>query len=85
MNLYKLSVVLGNSTIERGVWADDMIILDGCYMFRNKGDNQYDLVSSFPVNRTFITSIETEEQVEERKKAREENLAALVSDRYPKK
>jgi hypothetical protein len=85
MNLYKLSVVLGNSTIDRGVWADDMIISDGCYMFRNKGENQYDLVSSFPVNLTFITSIETEEQVEERKKAREENLAALVSDRYPKK
>lgn len=85
MNLYKISIVLSSSTIERGVWADDMIISEGCYMFRNKGDNQYDLVASYPINRTFITSIETEEQVEERKKAREEHLTSLVSDRYPKK
>ena len=85
MNLYKLSVILQDSTIERGVWADDMIITDGCYMFRNMGDNQYDTVAYYPVDRTFIYSIETEEQVEERKKAKEESLSAILSSRYPKK
>ena len=65
MNLYKLSVILQDSTIERGVWADDMIISERCYMFRNMGDNQYDIVASYPVDRTFIYSIETEAQVEE--------------------
>ncbi len=78
MNLYKLSVILNNSTIERGVWADDMIITDGCYTFRNMGDNQYDLVSSYPVDRTFIYSIETEAQVEERKSNQKEKEKSLT-------
>ncbi len=78
MNLYKLSVILNSNTIERGVWADDMIITDGCYMFRNMGDNQYDLVASYPIDRTFIYSVETKEQVEERKSSQQEREIKLT-------
>jgi hypothetical protein len=82
MKLYKLSVILGDSTIDRGVWADNLSIQESTFIFR---DEEQNVVSVFPVNRTFITSIETQEQVEERKRAREESLASIVSDRYPKK
>ena len=74
MNLYKLSVILNSSTIERGVWADDMIISNDCYLFR---DTKTDLIASFPVQRTFITSIETAEQVEERKKSNEQRIIEM--------
>jgi hypothetical protein len=84
MNLYKLSVILQDSTIERGVWADDMIISEGCYTFRNMGDNQYDLVASYPVERTFIYSIETKDQVEERKSTQQGREKALTNFIGPK-
>ena len=74
MNLYKLSVILDKITIERGVWADDMIISNDCYLFR---DTKTDLIASFPVQRTFITSIETAEQVEERKKSNEQRIIEM--------
>jgi hypothetical protein len=79
MNLYKLSVILQDSTIERGVWADDMIVSEGCYTFRNMGDNQYDMVAYYPVDRTFIYSIETEAQVEERKSNQKEKERSLTN------
>jgi hypothetical protein len=80
--LYKLSIIVGNNTVERGVWADRMSIKEGAIVFKNLEE---EVVALFPVQYTFITSIETAEEVEERRKAKEENLAALVSDRYPKK
>jgi hypothetical protein len=80
--LYKLSVIVGNNTVERGVWADRMSIKDGAIVFENiEGET----VALFPVQYTFITSIETAEEVEERKKAREESLASLLGDKYPRK
>ena len=84
MNLYKLSVILQDSTIERGVWADDMIISERCYMFRNMGDNQYDTVAYYPVDRTFIYSIETEAQVEERKSNQKEKERSLTNHIGPR-
>lgn len=70
--LYRVSVILGNTTIERAIWADDMIITDGCYFFRNQGEGPLgmrtnDLVAAYPTNSTFITNIETQEQYERRK------------------
>lgn len=69
MKLYRLSVIVGNTTIERGVWAEDMIIVDECYYFRNyiKQHNEYELVQSYPAQLTFITSIETKEEYDARK------------------
>ena len=64
MKLYRLSVITGNTTIERGVWADDMIIKDGCYFFR---DEYNELLQSYPTRYTFITSIETKEDYDARK------------------
>ena len=64
MKLYRLSVITGNTTIERGVWADDMIISDGCYFFR---DQMMELLQSYPTRYTFITSIETKEDYDARK------------------
>lgn len=64
MKLYRLSVITGNTTIERGVWADDMIIKEGCYFFR---DQMMELLQSYPTRYTFITSIETKEDYDARK------------------
>jgi hypothetical protein len=64
MKLYRLSVITGNTTIERGVWADDMIVKDGCYFFR---DQMMELLQSYPTRYTFITSIETKEDYDARK------------------
>jgi hypothetical protein len=64
MKLYRLSVITGNTTIERGVWANDMIIKEGCYFFR---DEYNELLQSYPTRYTFITSIETKEDYDARK------------------
>ena len=64
MKLYRLSVITGNTTVERGVWANDMIIKEGCYFFR---DEYNELLQSYPTRYTFITSIETKEDYDARK------------------
>ena len=64
MKLYRLSVITGNTTVERGVWANDMIIKEGCYFFR---DEYNELLQSYPSRYTFITSIETKEDYDARK------------------
>jgi hypothetical protein len=67
MKLYRLSVIVGDTTIERGVWADQLTVSDNIYFFHNNSDQVDDLVSTFPVNLTFITSIETKEEYDARK------------------
>ena len=64
MKLYRLSVIVGDTTIERGVWANDMIIKEGCYFFR---DEYNELLQSYPTRYTFITNIETKEEYDARK------------------
>ena len=64
MKLYRLSVITGNTTVERGVWANDMIIKEGCYFFR---DEYNELLQSYPTRYTFITNIETKEEYDARK------------------
>ena len=64
MKLYRLSVIVGNTTIERGVWADDMIVQDGVYYFR---DEMTELLQAYPTQFTFITNIETKEEYDDRK------------------
>ena len=64
MKLYRLSVITGNTTIERGVWANDMIIKEGCYFFR---DEYNELLQSYPTQYTFITNIETKSEYDARK------------------
>ena len=64
MKLYRLSVITGNTTIERGVWADNIIIKDGCYFFR---DEYNEVLQSYPTQFTFITNIETKDEYDARK------------------
>jgi len=64
MKLYRLSVIVGNTTIERGVWADNLDMKEGLYIFYNdKGE----AIQSYPAQLTFITSIETKEEYDTRK------------------
>jgi hypothetical protein len=64
MKLYRLSVIVGNTTIERGVWADNLDMKEGLYIFYNdKGE----AIQSYPAQLTFITSIETKEDYDTRK------------------
>ena len=64
MKLYRLSVITGNTTIERGVWADNIIIKDGCYFFR---DEYNEVLQSYPTQFTLITKIETKDEYDARK------------------
>ena len=64
MKLYRLSVIVGNTTVERGVWADNLDMKEGLYIFYNdKGE----AIQSYPAQLTFITSIETKEDYDTRK------------------
>jgi len=64
MKLYRLSVITGNTTIERGVWADNVRVVDGCYFFR---DEYNELLQSYPIQYTFITNIESKDEYDARK------------------
>ena len=64
MKLFRLSIIVGDTTIERGVWADDMIIKEGCYFFR---DEYNELLQSYPAQYTFITNIESKSEYDARK------------------
>jgi hypothetical protein len=64
MKLYRLSVIVGNTTVERGVWAYDVTVSEGCYFFR---DEYSELLQSYPTQYTFITNIETKEEYDARK------------------
>jgi hypothetical protein len=64
MKLYRLSVIVGNTTIDRGVWAESLDMKEGLYLFYN---NEYELIQSYPTQFTFITNIETKEEYDARK------------------
>ena len=64
MKLYRLSVIVGNTTIERGVWADSLDMKEGLYLFHN---DEMEVIQSYPAQLTFITSIETKEEYDARK------------------
>ena len=64
MKLYRLSVITGNTTIERGVWADSLDMREGLYLFYNE---EMEVIQSYPTQLTFITSIETKEDYDARK------------------
>jgi hypothetical protein len=64
MKLYRLSVITGNTTIERGVWADSLDMREGLYLFYNE---EMEVIQSYPAQLTFITSIETKEDYDARK------------------
>ena len=64
MKLYRLSVIVGNTTIERGVWANKLDIKEGLYLFFN---DDMEVIQSYPAQLTFITSIETKEEYDARK------------------
>lgn len=71
--LYRVSVILGMTTIDRAIWADEMRISDGCYFFHDHEEGGFkvlgatNLVAAYPTSHTFITNIETLEQYERRK------------------
>jgi hypothetical protein len=67
MNLYRLSIIVGNTTVERGVWVEDVTVADGIYFFKDSNVEKQFLVATFPTNFTFITSIETKEEYDARK------------------
>ena len=82
MKLYRLILVTSTGNINRGVWADDMIVKDGVYYFRTlqaveSGEMKVlELVASYPTSITFITSIETKEEYEAKKEKSDTYLAS---------
>jgi hypothetical protein len=64
MKLYRLSVIVGNTTIERGVWAESLDMKEGLYLFYN---DEMEVIQSYPTQYTFITNIETKEEYDARK------------------
>lgn len=73
-NLYRLSVIVGDRTVDRAVWAFDMIVSNNAYLFR---DEHTDLIAAYPVRITYITNIETKEQYEKRKAGEQKFLQNL--------
>ena len=68
MKLYRLTVVGGQVGLDRGVWAEKMQEDMGSFRFFVQGE----LVASYPISRTAITSIETKEDYDTRKKRDED-------------
>lgn len=71
MNLYRLIVMGPPNNFERGIWAEDMIISNDIYFFRNHTQNDK-LVAAYPSRITIITSVETKEEHEAAQKRKEE-------------
>ena len=71
MNLYRLIVMGPPNNLERGVWAEDMIISNDIYFFRNHTQNDK-LVAAYPSRITIITSVETKEEHEAAQRRKEE-------------
>lgn len=77
MNLYRLIVMGPPNNLERGVWAEDMIISNDCYFFRNRTQNDK-LVAAYPSRITIITSVETKEEHEAAQKRKESAIAEIA-------
>ncbi len=64
MKLYRVTVITPTKNIERGVWAENVDIDNGHIVFADADDN---LLASYPIALTMITSVETKEEYEARK------------------
>ena len=64
MKLYRITVITPTKNIERGVWAHDVDIDNGHMVF---ADENQDIIATYPLALTMITSVETKEQYEARK------------------
>lgn len=71
MKLYRITIITPSVNIERGVWAEYMQVKDGQIIFIEVVDGEEGVfekaVAVYPVNYTFITSIETKEEYDKRK------------------
>ena len=67
MRLYRITIITPSVNIERGVWADYLKVQDGQMIFVEETEEGSKNVGIYPVNYTFITSIETKEEYDRRK------------------
>ena len=81
MNLYRLIVIKSPNNLERGVWAEDMIISNDVYFFRNRSQNDK-LVAAYPSRITIITSVETKEEHEAAQKRRESAMTDISGNKW---
>ena len=81
MNLYRLVVVKSPNNLDRGVWAEDMIISNDIYFFRNPTQNDK-LVAAYPSRITIITSVETKEEHEASQKRRENAMTDITGNKW---
>ena len=81
MNLYRLIVIKSPNNIERGVWAEDMIVSNDIYFFRNRTQNDK-LVAAYPSRITIITSVETKEEHEAAQKRRENAMTEITGNKW---
>ena len=85
MKLYRLILVTSTGNINRGVWADDMIVKDGVYYFRTlqvveSGEMKVlELMAAFPTQFTSITNIETKEEYEAKKEKSDTYLSSKIN------
>ena len=81
MNLYRLIVIKSPNNIERGVWAENMIVSNDIYFFRNRTQNDK-LVAAYPSRITIITSVETKEEHEAAQKRRENAMTEITGNKW---
>ena len=86
MKLHRLILTTPTENISRGVWADDMIVEDGIYYFRNLQSVESgmvvtgELVAAFPTQFTSVTNIESKEEYE----AKRERSDTYLSSKFEK-
>jgi hypothetical protein len=83
MKLHRLILTTPTENISRGVWADEMIVEDGVYYFRNLPSVESGvggIVAAFPTQLTSVTNIETKEEYE----AKKERSDTYLSSKFEK-
>jgi len=81
MNLYRLIIIKSPNNLERGVWAEDMIVSNDIYLFRNRTQNDK-LIAAYPTRITIITSVETKEEHEAAQKRRENAMTDITGNKW---
>ena len=83
MKLHRLILTTPTENISRGVWADEMIVEDGVYYFRNLPSVELGIggtIAAFPTQFTSVISIETREDYE----AKKEKSDSYLSSKFEK-
>lgn len=83
MNLYRIEIIIGQDTIQRGVWADGVEKMgDHFYFFNVDEYGSKTDVGFYPADLTMIHSIQTKEAYEKSKEAQKEKAYESIGKKW---